>query len=321
MDFLPTTSVESLRLRASLLQELRSFFDERGFTEVQTPVLSRDTVIDRHIDLLQLEMSWPDVNMPSQWYLQSSPEAAMKRLLAAGMEKIYQIGPVFRAGERGKLHNPEFTMAEWYRVGDDLEAGLGLLNELTKRLLKSPACKRIQYALAFHNHTGLDVRATTVDELALRAIDFGLVENRNWSDDWDDWVNLLFSSIVQPQLGFHAPTIVTHFPASQAALAKVSRDDPRLAERFELFYRGVELANGYHELLDPEILRGRNTKANRDRIRDGKNSLPERSYLLDAMHAGLPPSTGCALGFDRVVMLAAGKTSLAEVMPFPIDRA
>ncbi len=209
--YLPTASIEALRKRAELLHRLRSFFDERDFIEVQTPILSRDTVIDRHIDLLSLEMTWPDDDMPNRWYLQSSPEAAMKRLLSAGMKKIYQVGPVFRAGERGAHHNPEFTMAEWYRVGDDLEAGLRLLSDLLTALLDTAPCKRIQYAVAFYNKTGLDVREVEIEALANRAIDFGAATDINWSDDWDDWVNLLFSTVVQPSLGHDGPTLVSHF--------------------------------------------------------------------------------------------------------------
>jgi elongation factor P--(R)-beta-lysine ligase len=319
--FRSSACIEFLEHRAKLLKKLRNFFDEQGFMEVQTPVLSRDTVIDRHIDLLSLEMAWPESDMPNRWYLQSSPEAAMKRLLACGMQQIYQVGPVFRAGERGAHHNPEFTMAEWYRVDDDLEAGLSLLDDLTRLLLNTIPCKRMQYAQVFHNQTGLDVRVATILELAQRAVDLSVVDRLTWSDDWDDWVNLIFSTIVQPKLGHDGPVLITHFPASQAALAQLSNDDPRVAERFELFFRGVELANGYHELLDPDVLRDRNRKANADRIRDGKSALPENSFLLDAMEAGLPKMTGCALGFDRVVMLACGSQQLSDVLAFPIDRA
>jgi len=319
--FRSTASIENLEIRALLLRKLRSFFDQLGFVEVQTPVLSRHTVIDRHIDLISVEIKEPGTQMASAWYLQSSPEAAMKRLLACGMKKIYQIGPVFRAGEVGRLHNPEFTLAEWYRIGDDLEAGLALLNDLTKALLGTQNCNRIRYAAAFSNAVGIEPSGASVSDLADRAVALQIVETKAWSDDWDDWVNLLFSMVVQPTLGHETPTLITHFPASQAALAKLSIDDRRFAERFELFYRGVELANGYHELLNPAVLRERNTKANHDRICGGKNALPEKSYLLDAMDAGLPASTGCALGFDRVVMLACKTHQISDVMAFPFDRA
>ncbi len=304
-----------------LLRRLRSFFDQLDFVEVQTPVLSRHTVIDRHIDLISVEIIEPGTNTPSAWYLQSSPEAAMKRLLACGMKKIYQIGPVFRDGELGRLHNPEFTLAEWYRVGDDLEAGLSLLNDLTKVLLGTADCNRVLFADAFSKAVGIDLWGASVADLADRAVALQVVETKLWSDDWDDWVNLLFSIVVQPTLGHETPTLITHFPASQAALAKLSKDDGRLAERFELFYQGIELANGYHELLDPSVLRERNAKANVDRVRDRKKALPEESHLLDAMDAGLPASTGCALGFDRIVMLACNADRITEVMAFPFDRA
>ncbi len=319
--FRSTATIESLEVRAQLLKKLRTFFDQLGFTEVQTPVLSRHTVIDRHIDPILVAMEKSESNRTLDWYLQSSPEAAMKRLLACGMKKIYQVGPVFRAGEIGRLHNPEFTLAEWYRVDDDLEAGLQLLDELTQALLGTPPCHRIPFADAFQLAIGIDVLNASVSELADRAIQLKLVDTPNWSDDWDDWVNMLFSIAVQPTLGHATPTLVTHFPASQAALARLAKEDSRLAERFELFYQGVELANGYHELLDPAVLRERNRKANFDRVRDGKDTLPEESYLLDAMDSGLPASTGCALGFDRVVMLACRANHIQEVIAFPSDRA
>lgn len=325
-SFRSTASIETLVTRAKLLRRLRSFFDELNFVEVQTPTLSRDTVIDRHIDPIEVVIgrageSSKDQTHSKTYFLQSSPEAAMKRLLACGMTSIYQVGPVFRGGERGARHNTEFTMAEWYRVGDGLEAGMQLTSDLLSCLLDTEACNRISFQRAFHDAVGIDCFDSDVSQLAQRSVEIGVVDRLDWSNDWDDWVHLLFSMLVQPTLGLESPVLVTHFPASQAALAQISTEDARTAERFELFYKGLELANGYHELLDPAVLRARSILANQERARDGKHSLPIESRLLEAMDFGIPASTGCALGFDRVVMLAIGAKAIEEVIPFPIEIA
>jgi lysyl-tRNA synthetase class 2 len=325
-SFQSTASIETLATRAKLLRRLRSFFDELGFVEVQTPTLSRDTVIDRHIDpiVVPIELTGESIRdeiTSAGYFLQSSPEAAMKRLLACGMKSIYQVGPVFRGGERGARHNPEFTMAEWYRVGDDFNSGMQLTSDLLSCLLDTKTCDRVSFQQAFYEAVGIDCFDASVGDLAEKSLELKAIDRLDWSDDWDDWVHLLFSMQVQPTLGLHAPVLVTHFPASQAALAQISSDDTRTAERFELFYRGLELANGYHELLDPKILRERSNIANQERQRDGKNTLPIESRLLEAMDYGIPASTGCALGFDRVVMLAIGAQRIDEVIPFPIEIA
>jgi lysyl-tRNA synthetase class 2 len=320
MMYQSQASIDHLRTRAELLRSARSFFDERRFLEVQTPVLSRSTVIDRHLDPIELEMQLPGLGLAT-WYLQTSPEQSMKRLLASGIGSIYQIGPVFRSAELGEWHNPEFTMAEWYDVGAGFEQGLTLLDELLQTLLGCDAAERVQFQQVFQIATGLDLFRTDSDALAKWCVDHGLVHDIRWTTDWDTWVNLIFSERVQPQLGPQRPVLVTHFPASQAALAKVSEDDPRTAERFEAFYRGVELANGYHELLDADQLHQRSIEANQQRVGDGKRALPLQNHLIDAMRNGLPASCGCALGFDRVVMLACKATQLADVIAFDAFRA
>lgn len=327
--YLSSAPIENLKRRAELLRAARRFFDDRGFVEVQTPVLSRDTVIDRHLEPWIVERSelvhW-GFGEPRA-YLQTSPEFAMKRLLASGLTEIYQIGPVFRGGERGPLHNPEFTMLEWYRVGEDYSGGMQFLIDLVTTLLPEAATSIAKqsaiytYQEAFREHVGLDILDATLQQLAELACDRKLVSGMDWSDDWDDWCNLLFTELVQSRLGINAPSIVCDFPASQSALAQISKRDSRVAERFEIFYRGVELANGYHELLDSAELRRRNREINQQRLRDGKIMLPEESRLLEAMDSGMPSSVGCALGFDRLVMLACQVTSLDGVLPFPIERA
>ena len=370
---LSTASISNLHKRAELSRTLREFFDARGFIEVQTPILSRYCVIDRHLDPIRVASSSVGVSMQDDphtrkksnateefWYLQTSPEQSMKRLLASGLGSCYQLGPVFRSAEFGQVHNPEFSMAEWYDLNADFEHGLSLLDELLQALLNTQPAKRIRFADAFHDATQLPLFDTSVKDLAEWSVRRGLVDKQTWSYDWDDWVNLIFSLVVQPTLGLPItgqptsgqpttrqsttrqsttqlpttqqpalkpvnepghPVLVTHFPASQAALAKLDPTDPRTAERYEIFYRGVELANGYHELLNPDELAKRARIANEQRVADSKFPLPEDNPLIDAMRIGFPSCCGCALGFDRVVMLACNATSLREVIPFPADIA
>lgn len=242
----------------------------------------------------------------------------MKRLLAAGMNAIYQIGPAFRAGELGSHHNPEFTMVEWYRVGDDMRAGVDLLSDLVQVALDFGRPQELTYQDAFLATTGIDPLTCDLPALSNAARVHKVAVTENWSTDTDDWLNLLFSELVQPRLGNGAPTILTHYPASQSALARISDDDPRAAERFELFIQGIELANGYHELLDAPELERRNTDTNAQRVRDGNQPLPSDSQLLAAMHDGLPSCSGCALGLDRLLMVDQNTNQIADVMAFPI---
>lgn len=322
-DFLPTASWDRLRLRAELLARTRDFFAARGFLEVETPLLSADTVVDRHLDPLSVIL--PHDPRASQTgrklWLQTSPEFGMKRLMAAGGESIYQITRAFRAGEAGALHNPEFTVVEWYRRGDAMAQGIELLSDLAEALLGLGPAERVSYAAAFQAHAQMDPHRSSTAELAELAKRRGISLSEGLAaGDRDALLNVLLAHLVEPHLGQSRPTVVCDYPASQAALATLHGEQP-VAKRFELYVRGVELANGYEELIDSKILRERNQKANAQRIADGKTPLPEESRLLAAMDHGLPACTGVALGFDRVVMLAAGVRSLAEVLAFPIDRA
>jgi elongation factor P--(R)-beta-lysine ligase len=316
-DFRPTANWTNLRLRANLLRKLRDFFHTRGFLEVETPLLSADTVIDRHLDPFSVQLGAE----PTCW-LQTSPEFAMKRLLGAGAGAIYQVTRAFRRGELGPLHNPEFTIVEWYVPGHDMSRGMQLLGDLCDELLKLGPAEQISYREAFLRYAGIDPHASDTPGIRAAAescdicIPVGIRD-----DDRDGWLDLLLSERVGPRLGIDRPTIIFDYPASQAALARVRDEGLPVAERFELFVAGVELANGYHELLDPAILIERNARSNAERRRDGKPRLPEESRLLAAMESGLPSSAGVALGFDRLVMLAAGATHLKEVIAFPFDRA
>ncbi|MCR4412890.1 MAG: EF-P lysine aminoacylase GenX, partial [Thermoguttaceae bacterium] len=244
-DFRPTASWERLRLRAGLLQKVRGFFDQRGFLEVETPILSADTVVDRHLDPVAVDM--PLGQGTRRYWLQTSPEFAMKRLLAAGGTALYQIARVFRADERGPLHNPEFTLVEWYRVGDDLDGGMALLSDLGECLFGRGPAERIAYAEAFERYVGLDPHAASAHDLAAAIRREGVPFPESLDrDDRDGWLDVLLVERIQPRLGWARPTILYHYPASQAALAQVAPGPPPVAERFELYVRGIELANGYH---------------------------------------------------------------------------
>jgi lysyl-tRNA synthetase class 2 len=323
-DFLPAADWPHLRLRAQLLEKARGFFKDRGFLEVETPILSHDIVVDRHLDPFTTVLS-PDPRRPHEGetlYLQTSPEFAMKRLLAAGGTAIYQITKAFRnGGERGRLHNPEFTMVEWYRVDDDLDAGMELLSDFAKELLGRGAAERVTYRQAFEQCFGVDPHAAAIETLLSAARGRAIDVPVSLSRDRDGLLNLLMSERIEPQLGCKCPIIVYDYPASQAALARVRDDGGPVAERFELYVDGIELANGYHELLDAEVLRQRSRSVNDERARDGKPRLPEKSRLLAAMETGLPACSGTALGYDRLVMVAARASAIDQVIAFPIEFA
>lgn len=319
----PLAQLDALRGRSALLGRIRAFFARRGFLEVETPILSADIVVDRHLDPLVTTL-YDDPRAPERgrtMYLQTSPEFGMKRLLAAGMTAIYQITRAFRAGEVGPLHNPEFTLVEWYRVGDDYAAGRQLLADLFEAIFQCGVAVEATYAETFLRYVGVDPHTCQVEELRAAAQRQRVPAPESLGEDRDAWLELLFTELVQPNLGRPQGAIVYDFPASQAALAKVRAGSPPVAERFELFFDGIELANGYHELTDPAALRERNRRQNAARLRDGKPALPEESRLLEAMDAGFPEGCGVALGFDRAAMLAAGAQSIQAVMAFPVDRA
>jgi lysyl-tRNA synthetase class 2 len=330
-DFRPTANWPNLRLRAGLLRRLREFFDTRGFLEVETPILSADTVVDRHLDPFCVDISplpLEEGTAARRMWLQTSPEFAMKRLLAAGAGAIYQVARVFRLDEIGPLHNPEFTLVEWYQPDDGLNEGMQLTGDLCEALLQRGSSERIRYREAFERYVGVDPHRADGETLAAAAKKLGVESPASLSiEDRDGWLDLLMVERIQPHLGVERPTLLYDYPASQAALARLrpatagDMESPPVAERFELYVDGIELANGYHELLDPVELRARNRQVNAQRVADGKPALPEQSRLLAAMASGLPSAVGVALGFDRLVMLAAGARNIAEVVAFPFDRA
>lgn len=310
-DFAPSASLAALEKRADLLRRLRDFFHTRNFLEVDTPLLSPEIIPELHIEPIRTD---------DGSFLQASPELHMKRLLAAGAKAIFQVSRSFRANELGKLHNPEFTIVEWYRTGDDMRAGIDLLDELTQSLLGTQPALRTSYAQAFEKTLNLCPHRATLDELSAAAKKGNVDVPTNMDGtDRDEWLNLLLATRVEPQLGRDRPEIIYHYPASQASLAKVVSTDvgQDVAERFELYYRGIELANGFHELSDATEQRRRFEAVNTARAADGRPALPLPESLLAALEHGLPDCTGVALGFDRLAMLAASAKSIDEVIAFP----
>lgn len=305
-------SLSVLEKRDALLCRLRDFFHERGFVEVETPLLSSEIIPERHIEPICVE---------GGGFLQASPELHMKRLLAAGAKAIFQVTRSFRAGERGVLHNPEFTILEWYRVGDDMRAGIDLLDELMQFLLGVPPAARTSYADAFQRTVGLCPHRATVAELSAIATGGSPVVTAATEPPTttrDEWLNLLLATRVEPHLGRDRPEIIYHYPASQSSLAKVVTTDAGydVAERFEWYHRGIELANGFDELTDAAEQRHRFEAVNVARVAAGRRSLPLPESLLAAMEHGLPDCTGCALGFDRLVMLALAASAIHDVKTF-----
>ncbi len=315
----PTASPDAMRLRARMLRAIRAFFDERGYVEVQTPLLSADASADRHVEAFSCRAG------SEERFLQTSPEFAMKRLLAAGMEAVYQITHAFRRGERGRRHNPEFLIVEWYRVGDTHWEQM----EETERLVRAAAAaggagdamgigpepfERVSYREAFQRWAGFDPFAAPAGGLAELAARAGARAPASLpADDTDGWLDLVLTQVVEPRLAAEGPTFLYDYPASQAALARIRPGSPPVAERFELYVKGLELCNGYHELTDAEELR--------ERLRADRIPLERASGLLQAMDAGLPASAGVALGFDRLVMAALGAETIDEVIPFPFEDA
>jgi len=326
-DWQPTAALVILKLRARLLESIRAFFSRRGVLEVETPVLSSATTTDPALASLTTRYTGPLFPRGQTLFLHTSPEFAMKRLLAAGSGSIYQVCKVFRDGENGRLHNPEFTMIEWYRVGFDHHRLMDETGELVMQLLASSlslqAPEKLTYREAFQRHAGLDPHGATAEEFAHAAerhhvdVPRDLLEHNELSI----WRDLLLTHVVEPRLGRGQLTFIYDYPAPQASLARVQPGDPPVASRFELYLNGVELANGFHELADAEEQRTRFERQQHARSAAGLPAAPMDTRLLDALAHGLPECAGVALGFDRLVMLAAGARSIAEVIPFPIDRA
>lgn len=320
-DWRPAAPLENLQQRARILQQVRAFFAERGVMEVETPILSTAAITDPHLHSFTTRFIGPGHSEGLPLYLHTSPEFPMKRLLAAGSGPIYQLCKVFRQGEAGSRHNPEFTMLEWYRPGFDHHALMDEVEALVSPLLGLvERAEKVSYREAFIRHLQLDPLEATLEELQQCAAANGLSGFESEADR-DLLLELLLSHRIEPELGKNRLCFLYDYPASQAALAQLNPDDSRVAERFELYYRGVELANGFHELADVVEQRQRFEAEREVRRAQGLESVPMDERLLAALEAGLPACAGVALGIDRLVMLAVGAESLDEVMAFTIDNS
>lgn len=315
----PSADIQHLLDRAKIIAEIRQFFTERGLLEVETPVLSEFGVTDLHLSTFNTEFIAPFGEQSKTLWLSTSPEYHMKRLLAAGSGPIFQISKVFRNEEAGNRHNPEFTMLEWYRPHFNMHRLINEVDDLLQQILDCPPAESLSYQFAFQEYVGLDPLSATRQELVEMARKHHFMADEN--EDRDTLLQFLFSEVVEPQIGQERPVAIYHFPSTQAALAQVSSEDQRVAERFEFYYKGLELANGFHELTDAREQRRRFEQDNRQREKHG---LPIRAIderFLAALEAGMPNSSGVALGIDRLVMVALGCSHINEVISFAVDNA
>ncbi|MEJ2609394.1 MAG: EF-P lysine aminoacylase EpmA [Candidatus Thiodiazotropha sp.] len=319
----PSASMAMLHRRARLLQGIRDYFKQAGVLEVETPVCSRFATTDPAIESFSSRYTGPEAVQGLPLYLQTSPEFPMKRLLCAGSGPIYQICKVFRDGELGRRHNPEFTLLEWYRPGYDHYDLMGEVAHLINLLADAPmSIEKLSYAEAFERTLQLNPHLADIAQLRQCALDQGVLGAEELQlEHRDGWLDLLLTHLIEPTLGVSGMTLLYDYPASQAALARVSDDSPPVAQRFELYIKGVEIANGFYELADPGEQKSRFAEDNRKRDETGYPLMPMDEYLLDALAEGLPACAGVAVGIDRLLMVLAKVRDISEVVSFNFRRA
>ncbi|WP_194090324.1 elongation factor P--(R)-beta-lysine ligase [Vibrio hibernica] len=317
----PSASIPQLQQRAKLIQQIRAFFANRNVLEVDTPAMSHATVTDVHLHTFKTEFIGPDFAHGQPVFLMTSPEFHMKRLLAAGSGCIYQINKAFRNEENGRYHNPEFTMLEWYRVGFDHHDLMAEMDALLQLVLSCQSCEKMTYQQAFLQVLQVCPLEGSMQQLKQAAATLGLSDIAEPEQDRDTLLQLLFSIGIEPHIGKIVPVMVYDFPASQAALAKINQDDKRVADRFEVYFKGMELANGFHELDDAKEQLSRFEQDNQQRLAMGLKPQPIDHHLIAALDAGLPQCAGVALGIDRLIMLAIGCDHIDQVTAFPFPRA
>ncbi len=318
LAFQAKSKIERLYDRAAMLKRARLFFDERGVVEVDCPILSQSSSIDPHIDLISALYS-----NQTPCYMHSSPEYGMKRLLSLGMKDIFQISHVFRDGELSAKHNPEFTLAEWYRVGLSFEDMIEETLSFIRLFLGPLPSETISYRALFLQEAGIDYLSSSTEDLLdyLRAQNIPFWEELQ-NEGKDAVLNLILGAKIEPVLGRDTLTVLSHYPSSQSALAQKRQiGEEEVAERFEVYYKGIELANGYHELTDAVEQRKRLIEANQQRQSFGKAQLPIDERFLAALASGMPNCCGVAVGFDRLMMLRHGQSTLSDVIAWSWQEA
>lgn len=311
MTWQPSATIDTLKNRAEILRKIRAFFYQKNITEVETPLLCSTGVTDPYLDCMKVNFN------QRVGYLQTSPEYAMKRLLAAGIGDCYQICKAFRCDESGQYHNPEFTMLEWYRLNFDHHQLMNDMDELLQLVLKCLPAKRISYQQLFLEYLNLDPHLASIEDLKKIAPELCSVLN-NATDTKDDHLMLLLSHLIEPKIGFDRPCFIYDYPASQSSLSKI-RDG--VAERFEVYIHGIELANGFHELQNANEQKKRFLQDNEKREQLNKFIMPLDERLSAALEQGLPNCAGVALGVDRLIMLALKQNTLQDVLSFSANNS
>jgi lysyl-tRNA synthetase class 2 len=309
--------IDLLRDRAAMLARARAFFADRHILEVDCPILSKRACVDAHIDLIPATYAQRDV-----CYMHSSPEYGMKRLIAQGMGDIYQLSHVFRDGESGRKHNPEFMMAEWYRIGIPFEALIEETLDFIRVFLGDLPHTVISYREALKQYAGIDYVTATREDLIHYMHEKNIAPSSLEEEDHDSLLNYILGIVVEPQLGNGELCALAYYPSTQAALAQTrQKGDEKVAERFEVYFQGMELCNGYHELADAVEQRRRFEDSNQMRLSLGKAALPIDDYFLEALSNGFPDCCGVAVGVDRLMMLRHKQNEIGNVIPFRWDLA
>ena len=323
-DWQPSCSIELLRIRAQILAEIRRFFLARAVLEVETPILSHSSGTDPQLDFFTADYyAHP---LKQTLYLQTSPEFAMKRLLAAGSGSIYQICKAFRNGESGRTHNPEFSILEWYSVGFTLMQLMDEIADLIAVLFKDRVLlnvtQRISYQDLFYKNTGLDPLLFNYEDYCAYALKSGSPEAIVLcKTDHNAWLDFIFSHHIQPSLGKNALCMVYGYPACQSSLARINKDNSKVTDRVEIFINGIELGNGYYELTDAQEQNQRFDEEILHRQQTYRPTIVKNKQLIAALDAGLPECSGMAIGLDRLLMILTKNNHIEDVIPFSLARS